>query len=758
MAFYLSPLVDVNEIDLSTTIPAVATSIGVIALRETYKGSEKKQTLVTDEADLIAAFGEPTNDSYEDLLSAAGFLKYGNKLYATRVANTDATFASLTVGTGAGTGLTIDTTTTISSGEITGPITSVVLTVGGTGYVAGELVTVDNNEDGDVDAVVKVTTVADGVVTGITLVSGGGGYVDVAGETTTSKVLAKDLTVGGYMVDDVVTVTGGTSDATLNIDSVDDDGLVLTFSVIDGGAGYVSGTEVATTGGSGTGFTIDITETVVDGVLTDNELLLNTGGDQSFDINGTALDFSILPSEDPDDFGDEVQVTTVSDYFWFIAASRGAWGDNVRIAFLDYGTQKSIIDGSLDSTQFGDAYSAMSELDSQLASTTDFLVIVQVKPQRKSTWVTKESFNVSTNPDALDETGGKRFVEDVINNQSDYIRVSADVSSISDQPFPPDLAVDAFYQFGEGSDGTGVPSDADIIEAYRLYEDPETVDVNLLIDAGKSTTVKQDLIAMSEERLDCMAILDVPKTLVVNNKGNETVQLRDWRNGTGSFSGGTGFNENTSYASIYGNWIEVYDKYNQKYRWIPASGYIGGIYAKTDDVADPWWAPAGLNRAVLTGVRRLAWNPKLGNRDILYSNGINPIVSFAGQGKVIWGQKTMLAKESAFNRVNVRRLFITLEKAISTAAKYFLFEPNDAVTRNLLVNMINPFLRDVQSRRGIYDFKVICDNSNNTPERVDRNELWCDILIKPTRTAEFIVLNFVATKTGASFEEAAAAV
>ncbi len=175
-------------------------------------------------------------------------------------------------------------------------------------------------------------------------------------------------------------------------------------------------------------------------------------------------------------------------------------------------------------------------------------------------------------------------------------------------------------------------------------------------------------------------------------------------------------------------------------------------------MADPWWAPAGLNRAVLTGVRRLAWNPKLGNRDILYSNGINPIVSFAGQGKVIWGQKTMLAKESAFNRVNVRRLFITIEKAISTAAKYFLFEPNDAVTRNLLINMIVPFLRDVQARRGIFDFRVICDETNNTPERVDRNELWCDILIKPTRTAEFIVLNFVATKTGASFEEAAAAV
>ena len=258
------------------------------------------------------------------------------------------------------------------------------------------------------------------------------------------------------------------------------------------------------------------------------------------------------------------------------------------------------------------------------------------------------------------------------------------------------------------------------------------------------------MIALCEERFDCLTVLDVPRTLVVNNKGSETTDLRDWRNST--------FNENTSYAAVYGNWIEVYDKFNQKYRWIPVAGYVAGVYAKTDDVADAWWAPAGLNRAILTGVRRLAWNPKQGNRDILYSNGINPIVSFAGEGKVIWGQKTMLAKESAFNRVNVRRLFLVLEKAISTAAKYFLFEPNDPATRNQLRSMIEPFLRDVQSRRGIFDFKVVCDETNNTPERIDRNELWCNIFIKPTRTAEFIVLNFVATKTGASFDEAASAV
>jgi len=207
---------------------------------------------------------------------------------------------------------------------------------------------------------------------------------------------------------------------------------------------------------------------------------------------------------------------------------------------------------------------------------------------------------------------------------------------------------------------------------------------------------------------------------------------------------------------VYSNWLEVYDKYNATYRWIPASGHAAGIFARTDNVTDPWFAPAGFNRGGLSNIRKLAWNPTLGNRDIIYQNGMNPIVSFAGQGKVIWGQKTMLDKSSAFNRINVRRLFMILEKAIATAVKYFLFEPNDDLTRLLLVNMIDPFLRDVKARRGVYDYLVICDETNNTPERIDRNELWCDIYVKPTRAAEFIVLNFIATKTGASFTEIAA--
>jgi len=278
----------------------------------------------------------------------------------------------------------------------------------------------------------------------------------------------------------------------------------------------------------------------------------------------------------------------------------------------------------------------------------------------------------------------------------------------------------------------------------------ESIDVNIFIDSNKSTTVKQSILAICEARSDAIGVGDVPKSLVVNNKGNEATDCRDYRLGQHSTYN---FNENSSYFATYANWLNIYDKWNSKYRWVPSSGHVAGIYANTDEVSEAWFAPAGLNRGILNQVRKLAWNPVQGERDVLYKNGLNPIVSFPGQGKVVWGQKNMLDKSSAFNRVNVRRLFIIIGKAISTALKYFLFEPNDSFTRLSIINMIDPFLRDITARRGIFDYLVVCDERNNTAERIDRNELWCDIYIKPTRTAEFIVLNLIATKTGASFTE-----
>jgi phage tail sheath protein FI len=195
-----------------------------------------------------------------------------------------------------------------------------------------------------------------------------------------------------------------------------------------------------------------------------------------------------------------------------------------------------------------------------------------------------------------------------------------------------------------------------------------------------------------------------------------------------------------------------YDKY-YIFRWIPLNGDIAGLCVRTDAQRDPWFSPAGFNRGQIKNVVKLAYNPDQADRDLLYKNGINPVATFPGQGTILYGDKTALAKPSAFDRINVRRLFIVLEKAISTAAKFSLFELNDEFTRAQFVSLVEPFLRDVQGRRGIYDYRVVCDETNNTGDVIDRNEFVGDIYVKPAKSINFIQLNFVAVRSGVSFDE-----
>ena len=208
-----------------------------------------------------------------------------------------------------------------------------------------------------------------------------------------------------------------------------------------------------------------------------------------------------------------------------------------------------------------------------------------------------------------------------------------------------------------------------------------------------------------------------------------------------------------SYGVFDSTALYVYNKYADNYVYIPAAGHMAGLCAKTDGIAEPWFSPAGFNRGSLLGVTKLAFNPKKADRDELYKAGINPIVSFPGEGILLFGDKTGQAKPSAFDRINVRRLFIVLEKAIATAAKFQLFELNDRFTQAMFRNMTEPFLRDIKARRGITDFLVVCDDTNNTGEVVDTNRFVADIYIKPARSINFITLNFIATRTGVDFSE-----
>ena len=292
-----------------------------------------------------------------------------------------------------------------------------------------------------------------------------------------------------------------------------------------------------------------------------------------------------------------------------------------------------------------------------------------------------------------------------------------------------------------GVDGT--ISTANVVTAYDQFDNADSVDISLVVSGPANATLVTSLISMAESRKDCLVFVSPEKSDCVDNAGAEVTDIKAYRDTLTS----------TSYAVLDSNWKYQYDKYNDVYRWVPLNGDIAGLCARTDLERDPWFSPGGLNRGIIKNAIKLAWNPTKTNRDDLYVKGINPVVTFQGEGIVLFGDKTLLSKPSAFDRINVRRLFIVLEKALARAARFSLFEFNDQFTRAQFVALVEPFLRDVQGRRGIYDFRVVCDESNNTPEVVDRNEFVGDIYIKPARSINFIQLNFVAVRTGVSFDE-----
>jgi phage tail sheath protein FI len=290
-----------------------------------------------------------------------------------------------------------------------------------------------------------------------------------------------------------------------------------------------------------------------------------------------------------------------------------------------------------------------------------------------------------------------------------------------------------------------VPATANTVTAYSLFQNPDEVDISLVLTGDANIAVQQYIIDnIAGSRKDCIAFVSPPSANVINQVNSEVTNILSWRNA---------LNRSSSYAVADCGWKYSFDKYNNVYRYVPLNGDIAGLCVNTDNVRDPWFSPAGFNRGNLKNVVKLAWNPTKTQRDSLYAVGINPVGTFPGNGTVLYGDKTLQTKPSAFDRINVRRLFIILEKTIAQAAQYSLFEFNDEFTRANFVSLVTPFLRDIQGRRGIYDFRVVCDITNNTPQVIDSNQFVGDIYIKPARSINFIQLNFVAVRTGVDFTE-----
>lgn len=446
-----------------------------------------------------------------------------------------------------------------------------------------------------------------------------------------------------------------------------------------------------------------------------------------------------------------------SDTAAFVARYPGSLGNSLSISVCP---SNSITEGS--NTAFStwayktwfDSAPGTSPYASNKGSANDEIHVIVVDQNGLITGtpgtILEKYPHLSKASDARNDDGSTNYFKEVLYKNSKYVYWTGTIANDlvnGTNTINWGTATQANLEFGAGNvyssvfHGGNNGTTVDSSNAYSLFTNSEYVDISLLIGADANGSISNDLIQnIAEVRKDCVAFISPP----LSNVQTSVTSVVNYRNSEITSS---------SYGVMDSGWKYMYDKYSDVYRWVPLNGDTAGLCARTDNQRDPWFSPAGYQRGVIKNVVKLALNPNKTDRDNLYKAGINPVVSFPGEGTVLFGDKTILSRPSAFDRINVRRLFIVLEKAISRAAKASLFEFNDEFTRASFVSLVEPFLRTVQGRRGIYDFRVVCDETNNTPDIIDQNQFVGDIYIKPARSVNFIQLNFIAVRSGVAFDE-----
>lgn len=550
-----------------------------------------------------------------------------------------------------------------------------------------------------------------GTVTGVTIAEGDGG----TGYTAPVVTFGAPNIEGGVQATGTAVVSGG----------------VITFiNIVEPGSGYTSAPSVTVTDEDGIDFAGTAT-IAVGGVAINNE-----DSYMSNYVNGLGV---------------------VGE---FTAKYPGALGNSIAISMADANTFAAWdYAAQFDGAPGTSTYVAAAGGDNDEMHVIVLDALGQWTGTRGA--ILEKFAYVSKASDARKTDGANNYYRDVINNNSKYIWWMDHPASGTNWGT---MALDTSYADLGGMEALtataggvaltgGVddlePTDGQLQDGFAVFANSELYDVSLIPCGGVSAAVSKFVVEqVAEVRRDCVAFVSP-----VDVTSGEVITGVDAAEKTIAFRTDESFNVNSSYAVLDSGYKYQYDRYNDVYRWIPLNGDIAGLCARTDYTNDAWWSPGGLSRGQIKNVVKLAYNPNKAERDELYKNGVNPVVSFPGQGIVLFGDKTLLSKPSAFDRINVRRLFIVLEKAIATAAKYQLFEFNDGFTRAQFRTLVEPFLRDVQGRRGIIDFRVKCDETNNTGEVIDRNEFVADIFIKPTRVINFINLNFIAARTGVSFDE-----
>jgi hypothetical protein len=774
-SFLVSPGVLTREIDLTGGIPNISTTEGVLAGVFRW-GPLNKRVLIDSETYQVKRFGGPTNFNAETWFTGASFLAYANKLYITRVANTSGVHLAAN-GTSYSTSPSITGTTVSGNATITGSNTAQLLA--GMILISGANVTTGATIASIVNA--SAFTLSSGAaVTG-----NGTSTLQFVANTVAFTAVAN---VGGA-------VSNLANQIVLNEDDyyrkdVDDADNVTAGRHFDTNVYYVA----KYPGALGNSLRVSVCDTSTGFTQSVNLASYANGASISMNVGSNTATVTILSTEANSTAQTAVANAAtnlkaslnLTDYLEFGNTSSGqqsikitAVGDNTTVSnttmtaltfTVNFEDELQLAENQTANTtitRYWEFYDVLDKAPGQSdyvrsfgnTSANDELHVVVVDDKGLFTGIPGEILevfaNVSRARDAKTADNAVNYYKDVINLQSKYVYVTRDRSTaVSNTALNVTSASNTsiwslpFAYGADGSDETAVPISV-LTRGYDLYSSAEEVDISLILQGKARGGTQGGQLAnylidnIAEKRKDCVVFISPDKFDVVNNTGDEADDIVTFRNTLRS----------TSYGFLDSGYKYMYDRYNDIFRWIPLNGDIAGLAVRTDATNDPWWSFAGFNRGQIKNIVRLAYNPRQADRDILYKAGINPVVTFPGEGTILYGDKTLLAKESAFNRINVRRLFIVLEKAISTYAKYSLFEFNDDFTRAQFRNVVVPYLRDVKGRRGITDFVVVCDKTNNPGEVIDRNEFVGDIYIKPARSINFIKLNFVAVRTDVAFQE-----
>lgn len=750
----LSPGVVIQERDLTTVTTPVGLNVGVIAAPFS-QGPVEDIVNISSERQLVATFGGPDDYNYEFWFTAAQFLSYGGVLKTIRVSA-----AGLKNAINVGTAPLIKNlqdyeTTYENSNSNTWEWAS--RTAGELGNSLGIFVT-----DAGPDQIASLPAPGSGNEwefvedEALTAASGSAGKVYKYGVR-----LSVENVVGTFTPGTATTIDIGGSDESVNVVSWDSASSILEISLPAGGVtGIIADGQTITQGTN----TADIISSGVDRLLyvgLDSSSIKFAAADNIDDTNGVTVAVTSARIE-------YAEREYLPGSKWINVAARpgtslyasqvGGENDEIHILVID-------IDGKITGNPGSvlERFIAVSKASDGKTSVGEVNFYKEVIKQRSEYlfWGSHEAAPFTGSATASDGDWGNA----AINRRFNLLRSAAGTKSYPAAQITTGSTSNSthYYRLGETSGTEGVTygntggsyniTNIDIATAYDLVADPESQTIDFIlsgpagVDDAAAIAKASTLINILEERRDCLGFFSPKRSDVIGISNPQTVtdNIVDYFDQVPA----------SNYAVFDGGYKYIYDKYSDVYRYVPCNGDIAGLVLNTQQVAEPWFSPAGFARGVLRNAIKLAYSPNKTQRDTLYANRINPIVSFPGQGIILFGDKTAQGFASAFDRINVRRLFLVIERVIGEAAKTQLFEQNDEAQRALFVNIVEPYLRDVQGRRGVTDFLVKCDEDNNPADAVDRGEFYAEIFVKPTRTINYITLSFVATRTGVAFTEVA---